>query len=96
MTGNLTIGLRIMPAAEKFLHPVHDSVTNTDIDAKNKNVKHSVKLFQDDPTAMIYHHYAVNLVLNKEKNLTEKQYLLIRNYISTAIDIKINGESLKL
>lgn len=94
MTAIFTIELRTMLVLGMFLHPVHVSVTNIDVDVNNKKIDYSIKLFQDDLSALIYHYYAVNLSFDKEKELTEKQYQLINNYISAAFDIKVNDKPL--
>jgi hypothetical protein len=77
-----------------FLHPVHVSVTNIDIDVNNKKIDYSIKLFQDDLSALIYHYYAINIFFDKEKDLTEKQYMVINEYIAATFIIKVNNKPL--
>ncbi len=75
-----------------FLHPVYVSVTNINVDVNNKKIDYSIKLFQDDLSALIYHYYAINLTFDEEKDLTEKQYQVINEYITTTFNIKVNNK----
>ncbi len=77
-----------------FLHPVHVSVTNINVDVNNKKIEYSVKLFQDDLSALIYHYYTINLTFDKENDLTEKQYQVINEYIAATLNIKVNNKSI--
>jgi hypothetical protein len=74
-----------------WLHPVHVSVTNLDLDPVRGQVELSVKIFADDFQDLILHKYGVQLNLVGQEDPGEK-IAAVHQYMQEALRLVFNGE----
>ena len=66
------VGLVVLLTGSAWLHPVHVSVTNLDLDPVGGKVELSVKIFADDFQDLILHKYGVQLNIIEQEDPGDK------------------------
>ncbi len=77
-----------MLAMGNFLHNVHVSVTNFDVNTLTKKIRYSIKLFKDDLTDLIYQCYSIILIIKNNKERNKVRIWLYYPEIQSGIQIK--------
>lgn len=84
-------GLTVWLLCSSWLHPVHVSVTNLDLDPARGKVELSVKIFADDFQDLILHKYGVQLRIIEQEDPGDK-ISAVNEYIQEALQLVFNGE----
>ena len=71
-----------------FYHPVHYSVTNIQIDTAGQKIEYSVRIFADDFTYAINHHYDKDIML--DDGISDMEKGVVTDYINCSFEIIIN------
>ncbi len=85
------VGLILLLACSSWLHPVHVSVTNLDLDPVRGKVELSVKIFADDFQDLILHKYGVQLNIVEQQDPGDR-ISAVNAYIQEALQLVFNGE----
>ena len=85
------VGLIVLLTGSSWLHPVHISVTNLDLDPVRGKVELSVKIFADDFQDLILHKYGVQLNIVEQEEPGER-ISAVNEYIQEALRLVFNGE----
>jgi hypothetical protein len=85
-----TAGLVLLMLLSSWLHPVHVSVTNMDIDPESGGISLAVKLFSDDLQDLIHRKYGVLLNIVEQKDPGEK-ISAVNRYIAESFQCMVNG-----
>ena len=84
------VGLVVLLTGSAWLHPVHVSVTNLDLDPVRGKVELSVKIFADDFQDLILHKYGVQLNLIEQEDPGDK-IAAVNEYMQEALQLVFNG-----
>ena len=84
-------GLTVLLIGSSWLHPVHVSVTNVDLDPVRGRVELSVKIFADDFQDLILHKYGVQLNIVEQEDPGEK-ISAVNQYMQEALRLVFNGK----
>ncbi len=84
-------GLVLLILLSSWLHPVHVSVTNMDIDPESGLISVAVKLFSDDLQDLINRKYGVLLNITGKEDPGEK-IEAVNRYISETFHCTVNGK----
>lgn len=84
------VGLIVLLTGSAWLHPVHVSVTNLDLDPVRGKVELSVKIFADDFQDLILHKYGVQLNLIEQEDPGDK-IAAVNEYMQEALQLVFNG-----
>ena len=84
------VGLMVWLICSSWLHPVHVSVTNIDLDPVRGKVELTVKIFADDFQDLILHKYGVQLNIVKQEDPGEK-IGAVNKYMQEALQLVFNG-----
>jgi hypothetical protein len=74
-----------------WLHPVHVSVTNLDLDPVRGKVELSVKVFSDDFQDLILHKYGVQLNIVEQEEPGDR-ITAVNQYMQEALQLVFNGK----
>jgi hypothetical protein len=85
------MGLIVLLVCSSWLHPVHVSVTNLDLDPVRGKVELSVKIFADDFQDLILHKYGVQLNIVEQEDPGER-ITAVNRYIQEALQLVFNGK----
>jgi hypothetical protein len=89
-------GLTVWLLCSSWLHPIHVSVTNVDLDPGRGKVELSVKIFADDFQDLILQKYGVQLNITGQEDPGEK-ISAVNEYIQESLQFVFNGnETAKL
>jgi len=72
-----------------FLHPVYVSVTNMDIDAQNRCISLSVRMFTDDLETVLHNKYHVHGWIGTPSEHKDSRRLLVE-YVNERFSIEVN------
>ena len=75
-----------------YLHPVHLSITNIDINTELNFFEISCQFFTDDFKKIIQINEGVELLFGQEHELTQESIDAIDNYIFSVFEIKLNNK----
>ena len=84
------VGLVVLLTGSAWLHPVHVSVTNLDLDPVRGKVELSVKIFADDFQDLILHKYGVQLNIIEQEDPGDK-IAAVNEYMQEALQLVFNG-----
>ena len=84
-------GLVMLMLFSSWLHPVHVSVTNVDINTESGRINISIKLFSDDLEELIGRKYNVQLHITAQEDPGDKIEALNR-YIAESLVCKLDGK----
>jgi hypothetical protein len=84
-------GLIVLLTGSSWLHPVHVSVTNVDLDPVRGKVELSVKIFADDFQDLILHKYGVQLNI-VEQEAPGDRITAVNAYMQEALQLVFNGK----
>ena len=84
------VSLVVLLTGSSWLHPVHVSVTNLDLDPVRGKVELSVKIFADDFQDLILHKYGVQLNIIEEEDPGDK-IAAVNEYMQEALQLVFNG-----
>ena len=84
------VGLIVLLTGSAWLHPVHVSVTNLDLDPVRGKVELSVKIFADDFQDLILHKYGVQLNIIEQEDPGDK-IAAVNEYMQEALQLVFNG-----
>ena len=84
------MGLVVLLTGSAWLHPVHVSVTNLDLDPVRGKVELSVKIFADDFQDLILHKYGVQLNIIEQEDPGDK-IAAVNEYMQEALQLVFNG-----
>ena len=84
------VGLAVLLTGSAWLHPVHVSVTNLDLDPVRGKVELSVKIFADDFQDLILHKYGVQLNIIEQVDPGDK-IATVNEYMQEALQLVFNG-----
>ena len=84
------VGLVVLLTGSAWLHPVHVSVTNLDMDPVGGKVELSVKIFADDFQDLILHKYGVQLNIIEQEDPGDK-IAAVNEYMQEALQLVFNG-----
>ena len=84
------VSLVVLLTGSAWLHPVHVSVTNLDLDPVRGKVELSVKIFADDFQDLILHKYGVQLNIIEEEDPGDK-IAAVNEYMQEALQLVFNG-----
>lgn len=84
-------GLTVWLLCSSWLHPIHVSVSNVDLDPVAGKVELSVKIFADDFQDLILHKYGVQLNLVEQEDPGDK-ISAVNEYIQEALQLVFNGK----
>ncbi len=85
------VGLILLLTGSSWLHPVHLSVTNIDLDPSGGKVELSVKIFADDFQDVILHKYGVQLNIVEQVDPGER-ISAVNEYIQESLQLVFNDE----
>lgn len=85
-----TMVLAVVITLCSWLHPVHVSLLNVDLDPESGKIEIVFKLFSDDFERVILHKYNVDLDLTSKVDPGEKADA-IQKYIDESFELRING-----
>jgi hypothetical protein len=85
------VGLALLLTGSAWLHPVHVSVTNLDLDPVEGKVELSIKIFADDFQDLILHKYGVQLNIIEQEDPGD-EIVAVNDYIREALQLVFNGE----
>ena len=85
------VGLALLLTGSAWLHPVHVSVTNLDLDPVNGKVELSVKIFADDFQDLILYKYGVQLNIIEQEDPGDK-IGAVNEYMQGALKLVFNGK----
>jgi hypothetical protein len=83
------VGLIVLLVGSSWLHPVHVSVTNLDLDPVGGKVELSVKIFADDFQDLIMNKYGVQLNIVGQEDPGEK-ISAVNEYIQESLQLAFN------
>jgi len=84
-------GLTVWLLCSSWLHPIHVSVSNVDLDPSGGKVELSVKIFADDFQDLILHKYGVQLNIVEQEGPGDK-ISAVNEYIEEALQLVFNGK----
>ncbi len=84
-------GLTVWLLCSSWLHPIHVSVSNVDLDPVGGKVELSVKIFADDFQDLILHKYGVQLNIVEQEGPGDK-ISAVNEYIEEALQLVFNGK----
>ncbi|UCH13374.1 MAG: hypothetical protein JSV22_09680 [Bacteroidales bacterium] len=84
--------LILLTSARIYLHPVHVSITNIDINSELNTTEISCQFFADDFQSIVQYKQNTELVLVRNKELSQSNINAINDYIYSAFEIKINNK----
>lgn len=84
-------GLTVWLLCSSWLHPIHISVTNVDLDPVMGKVELSVKIFADDFQDLILHKYGVQLNIIEQEDPGDK-ISAVNEYIQETLQFVFNGK----
>ena len=84
-------GLTVWLLCSSWLHPIHVSVSNVDLDPLGGKVELSVKIFADDFQDLILHKYGVELRIIEQEDPGDK-ISAVNEYIEEALQLVFNGK----
>jgi hypothetical protein len=84
------VGLLVLLTGSAWLHPVHVSVTNLDLDPAGGKVELSVKIFADDFQDLILHKYGVQLNIIEQEDPGDN-ITAVNEYMQEALQLVFNG-----
>ena len=87
------VGLVVLLTGSAWLHPVHVSVTNLDLDPVRGKVELSVKIFADDFQDLILHKYGVQLNIIEQEDPGDK-IAAVNEYMQEALQLVFNGNEI--
>jgi hypothetical protein len=85
------VGLIVLLTGSSWLHPVHVSVTNLDLDPVRGKVELSVKIFADDFQDLILQKYGVQLNIVEQEDPGDR-IMTVNAYIQEALQLVFNGK----
>jgi hypothetical protein len=85
------VGLMVLLICSAWLHPVHLSVTNIDLDPVRGKVELSVKIFADDFQDLIMQKYGVQLNIIEQEDPGDR-ISAVNKYIQETLQLFFNGE----
>jgi hypothetical protein len=85
-----TMALAVVITLCSWLHPVHVSLLNVDLDPETGKIEVVFKLFSDDFEKIVLHKYNVDLDLASKLDPGEKADA-INKYIYESFELRING-----
>jgi hypothetical protein len=85
------VGLLVLMTGSAWVHPVHVSVTNLDLDPVSGKVELSVKIFSDDFQDLILNKYGVQLNIIEQEEPGDK-IGSVNQYIKEALQLVFNGK----
>lgn len=80
----------VLLTGSSWLHPVHVSVTNLDLDPVRGKVELSVKIFADDFQELILQKYGVQLNIVEQEDPGDR-IMTVNAYIQEALQLVFNG-----
>jgi hypothetical protein len=84
------VGLIVLLICSSWLHPVHVSITNLDLDPVRGKVELSVKIFADDFQDLILNKYGVQLNIVEEEDPGDR-ITAVNQYMQEALRLVFNG-----
>jgi hypothetical protein len=89
-----TLVLAVVILFYSWLHPVHVSLLNVDLDPETGKIEIVFKLFSDDFERIILHKYDVDLDITRQIDPGEKADA-IHKYINESFELIINGTKIE-
>jgi hypothetical protein len=83
--------IALLLTGSSWLHPVHVSVTNLDLDPVRGKVELSVKIFADDFQDLILHKYGVQLNIVEQEDPGDR-ITAVNQYLQEALQLVFNGK----
>jgi len=84
------VGVVVLLTGSAWLHPVHISITNLDLDPVRGKIELSVKIFADDFQDLILHKYGVQLNIIEQEDPGDK-IAAVNEYMQEALQLVFNG-----
>jgi len=84
------VGVVVLLTGSTWLHPVHISITNLDLDPVRGKIELSVKIFADDFQDLILHKYGVQLNIIEQEDPGDK-IAAVNEYMQEALQLVFNG-----
>jgi hypothetical protein len=85
------VGLMVLLTGSSWLHPVHVSITNLDLDPVRGKVELSVKIFADDFQDLILHKYGVQLNIVEQVDPGEN-ISAVNEYMQESLQLVFNDD----